>query len=79
LRTGALEVAPSGGHFGLVVLLREGLTAWMARRSACSTRVQPVVGSHRGVTTPLLDDQDHASIVRVLASMAMTGREETRA
>lgn len=74
-----LDGAPSGSHFGLVVLLREGLAAWISRRSECSERVQPVTESHRGATTPLLGDEDHASIVRVLASMAMTGREQTRA
>ncbi len=71
LRTQVLEGAPFGGHFGLIVLLREGVAAWIARRSVCSTPTQPATGSHHGWVTPRLDDADQASIVRVLASMAM--------
>lgn len=31
-----VDGASSGSHFGLIVLLREGLAAWIARRSACA-------------------------------------------
>lgn len=79
LRSRVLAGAPFGSHFGLVLLQREGMAAWMARRSAGAVSVQPVANPDRRAAVPLVSDEIHASIVRVLASMAMAGREERRA
>jgi hypothetical protein len=59
------------------VLLREGLAAWIARRSACSTPAQAVTRSHRREAMPQLGDGERAGIVQVLASMAMGHKETT--
>ena len=62
-----------GGHCGLVVLRREGMAAWMAW---CTTgAAEPVTAHQRPVSAPLAADDLHASLVRVLASLAMSGRK----
>jgi hypothetical protein len=69
--------ASAGGHAGLVVLLRQGLAAWMARRFAC---VDPAPIATRTSTpctsTSLLSGAIHADIVRVLASMVLPPQPE---
>jgi hypothetical protein len=72
-RTFELLCAACG--FGLVVLRREGIAAWMARGSARSAPVAP----DRDAAAPAGSDEIHAGVVRVLASMALAGREETNA
>jgi len=79
LRGRVLAGAPFGGAFGLVLLLREGLAAWMAGGSAGSVPVAPAVEPDRRLAAPLVSDEIHAAVVRVLASMALGGREERRA
>jgi hypothetical protein len=66
-----------GSHLGLVLLLREGLAAWMARCSA--TRVEPTANPERPAVAPVVTDEIHAGLVRVLANIALAGREELRA
>ncbi len=75
LRRSVLAGVSCGGHFGLVLLLREGLAAWMARRPACSTPVEP----ERRVAAPIMSNEIDAAVVRVLANMALGGLEEMRA
>ena len=68
-------------HLGLVLLLREGVAAWVARGSACS-RVQvesPGNPEARSAVAPVVTDELHVGLVRVLANMALAGREELRA
>lgn len=76
LRNRVLSRCTSGGHVGLLLLLREGMAAWMAR---CCTRavpsVAPVALTERAAVA-LVSDETHASIVQVLASMALAGRGE---
>jgi hypothetical protein len=79
LRGRVLAGAPFGGAFGVVLLLREGLAAWMAGGSAGSVPVAPAVEPDRRAAAPLVSDEIHAAVVRVLASMALGGREERRA
>jgi hypothetical protein len=79
LRGRVLAGALFGGAFGLVLLLREGLAAWMAGGSAGSVPVAPAVEPDRRPAAPLVSDEIHAAVVRVLASMALGGREERRA
>jgi hypothetical protein len=74
LRTHVMTGSAAGGHSGLVVLLRQGVAAWMERRTACSAPVQPAPSA-----APInVSDEIHAGLVRVLASMAMAGRQEAR-
>jgi len=72
LRTHVMTGSIAGGHSGLVVLLRQGVAAWMARPAAYSAPVRPALRP----PTPCLSDEIHAGLVRVLASMAMAGRQE---
>jgi hypothetical protein len=77
LRSFALGGGCSGGR-GLVVLLREGLAAWLAQRCGGGAAVDAVSRprSHDGgscVSAPV--DRD---VVRVLASMVL-GRQEHEA
>jgi len=79
LRGRVLAGAPCGGACGLVLRLREGLAAWMAGGSAGSAPVAPAVEPHRRAAAPLVSDEIHAAVVRVLASMALGGPKERSA
>lgn len=76
LRRGVLVGTSSGGHGGLVRLLREGLAAWMARSVACAVPVAP--WADRPGAAPIGSNEIHAGVVRVLANMALAvgGRRE---
>jgi len=65
-----------GGPCGLIVLLRQGLAAWMAWRLTGAAAREPGTAPQRPVRAPLAADDLHASLVRVLASLAMSGRQE---
>lgn len=71
LRGLAIAGAAFGGGLGLVVLLREGLAAWVARRSTGSDPVKAAVPSDHRVGVPPVSDDVHAGLVRVLASIAL--------
>jgi hypothetical protein len=58
----------SGAPAGLLILLGQGVAAWMARRSPCA---EPLLTA----LSPLVD-QRHAALVRVLASMALAAGKE---
>jgi hypothetical protein len=62
----------AGSHAGLIVLLRQGVAAWMARRLACPC---PAPGAAR-TTTLLLGEEIDLALVRVLASMALAASAE---
>ena len=72
LRRRVLAGGPFGGHVGLVLLLREGLAAWMARGAAGATPVE-AGGPERRAAAPIVSDEIHAAVVRVLASVALAG------
>jgi hypothetical protein len=74
LRGHVLAGSSVGTHAGLVVLLRQGVAAWMARRLACAC---PAPAAAR-TTTLLVGEEIHAAIVRVLASMALAAQREVR-
>ena len=78
LRSRVLAGSACGSSFGLVLLRREGIAAWMARGSARSAPVAPAAPD-RDAAAPVGSDEIHAGVVRVLASMALAGREETNA
>jgi hypothetical protein len=74
LRSHMLAGSPGGPHSGTVMLLREGIAAWIERRIACR---QPAAQSAPpSVPRPLLSDQFHTEIVQVLADIALKHREE---
>jgi hypothetical protein len=75
LRDGALDRASMGDHFGRIVLLREGVAAWMALASVPPTLSRPVAND-RPAVAPLVPDELRNDIALVLASMVMTTREE---
>ena len=77
LRRRVLAGAPFGGHVGLVVLLREGIVAWMICGSAGAAPVEAANAERRGAA-PLVDEI-HAAVVRVLVSMALGGLPEKSA
>jgi hypothetical protein len=82
LRHRVLTGAAFGGAGGLVVLLRDGLAAWMARGSAGAAAVKAAVkaaGPARRGAAPLVSDEIHAAVVRVLANIALAGLKEMRA
>ena len=64
-----------GGHCGLVLLRRAGMAAWMAWRMMGAAARAPVTAPQRPVSAPLAADDLHTSLVRVLASLAMSGRK----
>lgn len=72
LRSHVLTGAAGNGA-GLILLLREGLAAWLEGRGASSRRreseVRPRLRTHQAA--PVVSDPIHAGIVRVLASMIL--------
>jgi len=78
LRSHVLSDSPRRGRFGLVLLLREGIASWIDRCVTCSAPVAASAAPDRAVSAPLVSQQLQADIVSVLASIALTGREEMR-
>lgn len=76
LRRCVLTGSAFGGAGGLVLLLREGLAAWMARGAAGAAPVEPAVNPERWAAPPRVSDALHAAVVRVLASMALGSLKE---
>lgn len=79
LRSGVLETQRSGTHFGLVLLLREGLAAWMTHahaRPVTSTRATP---SQRSTAAPAVSDDMRTNMVAVLASMVIATAQQRSA
>jgi len=77
LRRRVLTGAAFGGPVGMVLLLREGLAAWMARGPGGAVPGAP--GGHPGRgAAPRVENEIHAAVVRVLASMALGHMGETR-
>ena len=66
----------SGYDLGQIFLLREGMVVWMAHGNTRTAPAKPIVDQDRRVTAPVLSDEIHTSMVRVLASMALAGRRK---
>jgi len=69
------------GHSGLVLLLRQGVAAWVAQRSVGTSgtaSVQPAAVPGPLAAAPLPSGL-HADVVRVLANIALAGRQEMSA
>ncbi len=74
LRRHVLTVLPGGGRFGLAVLLREGVAAWMVHCAA-----SPLPAAATGLDTvpcPAIAPPLHAGIVQILASIALNRIQE---
>jgi hypothetical protein len=76
LRRHMLAGSPGGPPFGMVVLLREGVAAWIERRATCRGAVAQ--SATRLTPRPVLSGELHAEIVHVLADIALKDRQETR-
>ena len=76
LRSDVLEGGSAGGHFGLVVLLREGLAGWMARGLAQPESAMRWSAKQRPGPRPIVSDEIHGAMIDVLASMAMAIPQE---
>lgn len=76
LRRGVLDGEAPTRHFGLVILMREGVAAWMAHASARPATVANVVGNGPLSVTAFIAENVHADMVAVLANMVMTNHEE---
>ena len=77
LRTHMLTGSRGGGGFGLAVLLREGVAAWIDSCAACWTPA-PSMNPNDAVAPPprRLPSQFHAGLVQILASIAWTMTQE---
>ena len=73
LRDHMLRKPTSSGRDGLVVLLRQGLAAWMRRTSATSSPRSLATHSHAALAAPSLSDDLCASFVQIMATMALAG------
>ena len=76
LRERVVGGASGGGHSGLVVILREGIAAWIAHGPAASASVRPPVVPTSWVAASTLSHEVHADVVSVLAGMALSIRRE---
>ena len=71
LRAHVLTGSGVGSPSGLLLLLRQGVAAWTARRSSRPLSPHPVSPLAEASPTNEL----HAAVVRVLASIALANRE----
>jgi hypothetical protein len=72
LRRHVLAGANIAGDAALVLLLRQGVAGWMARRLACAGPPPAAACT----STRATGEEIHACIVRVLASMALAAQQE---
>jgi len=78
LRHHVVAGAVTGGHVGLILILREGIAGWLARRPSCVAASWPRTPPDRHGAR-VVGDAIQTDLVRVLASMALAGREGRRA
>lgn len=78
MRRSGVERATTGGDLGLVILMRQGVAAWMAHASTRSTR--PAIGqvrdNDRSPVSLVFADALRDDMALVLVSMVMTNHEE---
>lgn len=73
LRRHVLAGTASGSPFGLVLLRREGLAAWVSRGATSTTAIEPAADREPRGAAPNVSDGIRASVVQVLASMVLPG------
>ncbi len=76
LRRQVLESESCGGHVGLVLLLRQGMLAWMKGQATCATATKDKMRSSQKIAEPQPDRAVHTRMVQVLASMAIASLKE---
>jgi len=76
LRRAVLQGSPHSGHVGLILILREGLTAWIDRGVTGVTPEAASTNVDRVVAIPAFSQTLHDGIVDVLVNIALTTREE---
>ena len=76
LRHGVLTGVPGSRHGGVIVLVREGVAAWLAYGSASEATARPVAIPAARPAAPAGRGDLDASLVRVLATMALANRTE---
>jgi|TARA_B100001971_G_C17818433_1_gene347701 hypothetical protein len=74
LRTHVLTGSTLSRPAGLVVLLRQGMAAWWARRGACSPAAWPAPRT----ATPQVADEMQVALVQILVSMALAPHQAVR-
>jgi len=78
LRDHILAGSSGGQHYGLILLLREGVTAWLERRIAAESTAAKIRQPHVSASKSLLSEPLQAELVSVLAGIALSGRKEMR-
>jgi hypothetical protein len=73
LRRRVLTGSAVAGARGLVLLLRDGLAAWMSHVTPGATVSERAEPPDRGAAAPRVSDALHAAVVCVLTSMALDG------
>jgi hypothetical protein len=76
LRNHAVSGIGGGDRFGLVILLREGVAAWMADASTQAAATTQRVAEGAPDPMPVVADELHADMVGVLANMVMATHQE---
>ncbi|HUF36113.1 MAG TPA: hypothetical protein VMN37_09195 [Gemmatimonadales bacterium] len=77
LRRRVLTGATVPGTGGLLLCLREGLAAWIARGAVGAAPVAPAGHHPERWAAARVANEIHAAVVRVLASMALDRVKET--
>jgi len=78
LRGHILAGSPGGQHFGLILLLREGVAVWLERRITAESTAKKSAGPDASASKSLLSHPLQAELVSVLAGIALSDREEVR-
>lgn len=73
LRRHVLAGTAFGSHFGLLLLLRDGLAAWVSRCATSSAALEPAADREPRAAAPNVSDGIRASVVQVLAGMVLRG------
>ena len=78
LRRHVVDQQILAGRFGLAVLLRQGLAAWVDQRSKMPAPT-PAPSAESSRPSPPLPDSTSADVVHVLAAMALGHLQEVQA
>jgi hypothetical protein len=78
LRDHILANSSGGLHYGLILLLREGVAAWLERRITVESTEAKITQPHACASKSLLSEPLQAELVSVLAGIALSDRKEIR-
>lgn len=78
LRARVLARSTGGDRYGLALLLREGMAAWIAAWSSCSCPLSVAAAPMLSVTDLAPPIAEPTAIVALLASMALSSLQEHR-